>query len=86
MPGKKMKLQNTGQSNTDHSQKPYHDIMDDIDDPDLHNAVSMARDMMRNGISPGLANWKAAYYHAVDVSDVASWVGKIGGQVKRSRR
>ena len=81
-----MKLQNTGQSQTSHSKKPYHDIMSDIDDPGLYLAVKMARDLMREGTPPGLANWKAAICHYVDVSDVASWCGKIGGRVKRSKR
>jgi hypothetical protein len=81
-----MKLQNTKQTSTSHSRKPYHDIMDDIDDPDLYNAVLESRNLMRCGMNPGLAFYKTANRYYVDISDVARWCGKIGERVKRSKR
>jgi len=82
-----MKLGNTGQIKTDHSpRKIYHDIMDDIDDDNLRGAVLLARKMIREKVPPGLANWKAADKYYVNVSDVASWVGKVASRVKKSKK
>jgi len=53
--------------------------MDYIADKSVFKAVMFARKLMRNGIKPGLANYKAAKYYGVNTSEVAHYVGQVGG-------
>ena len=61
--------------------------MDYIPDPTLYKAVMFARQMIREGKPPGVANTRAAGYYGVEVSDVARYVGQAGGtQAQRKKR
>lgn len=62
-------------------------LMDYIPDKNLFKAVMFARDMIRNGTSPGMANAIAARHYRYRVGEVARYVGQVGGTiVQRGRR
>jgi len=58
-------------------------LMDFIEDKTLYKAVMFARMLIRKGKRPGLANYLAAKYYKVDISDVAHHVGQVGGRSKQ---
>jgi len=57
-------------------------LMDFIEDKTLFKAVSFSRSMIRKGKKPGLANYIAAKYYKVNISDVAHYTGKVASKVK----
>ena len=57
--------------------------MDYIPDKTLFKAVMFARGMIRRGTRPDIANDRAAKYYEVSVSDVAHYVGQVGGTVSK---
>lgn len=56
-----------------------------IPDKTVYAAVMFSRKLMRGGMSPGLANWKAGRYYGVPTSEVARHVGKSASEVRRYR-
>jgi hypothetical protein len=60
--------------------------MDYIGDKSVFAAVMFARKLIRGGMSPGLANARAAKYYGVQVSDVAKYVGQHASRTKQARR
>ena len=61
--------------------------MDYIADRSLVLAVMFARKMIREGTPAGIANTRAANFYHVAVSDVARYVGQVGGtSAQRKRR
>jgi len=73
----------------DRSNRPRrhsHYDMDFIPDRILFKAVMFARRMMREGVPPPLANYKAARYWRVRVRDVAHYTGQVGASCARRRR
>jgi len=61
-------------------------LMDYIADRSLYKAVMFARSMIRTGTRPNIANDRAGKYYQVSVSDVAHYVGQVGGTVAGSKR
>lgn len=59
--------------------------MDYISDKATFAAVMFARKLIREGMSPGLANAKAAKYYKVAVSAVAKYVGQHASRTKQAR-
>jgi hypothetical protein len=57
--------------------------MDFIPDKKLYAAVMFARKMIRQGVSPGLANYKAAEHYGFSTSQVARYVGQFGGRSRK---
>ena len=55
-------------------------------DADVGLAVRHARELMRAGKPPGLANYQAAEVYGVEVHQVARYTGKVGASVKQARR
>lgn len=55
-------------------------------DADVGLAVRHARELMRAGKPPGLANFQAAEVYDVEVHQVARYTGKVGASVKQARR
>lgn len=55
-------------------------------DADVGLAVRHARELMRAGTPPGLANFQSAQLHRVEVYQVATYTGRIGASVKQARR
>ena len=64
--------------------------MDYIADKTVYKAVMFARKLMRNGMKPGLANYKAARFYFVNTSQVARYTGQVGARIaqrySRSRK
>ena len=60
-------------------------LMDYIPDRTLFKAVMFARKMIREGTPAATANYRAANYYKVSVSDVAHYSGQAGG-TSRGRR
>jgi len=60
--------------------------MDYIPDKKLYKAVMFARNMIRKGINPPIANSRPAKYYKVSVSDVARHTGQTGGRVAARRK
>ena len=64
--------------------KPKYEYeMDYISDKPTYKAVMFARKMMRDGLRAPVAIRKAAYYYDVDMSDVAHYVGQVGGRKRQ---
>ena len=64
--------------------KPY--LMEYIEDKDVYKAVCYARKLKRDGMNAGLAIYKASRYYKVDSSDVAHYMGQLGGNVNSIKR
>lgn len=60
----------------DLSHMPY------ISDKDTFKAVIFARRLMGAGVPAGLANYKAAKYYDLDVSEVARYMGKLASNTR----
>ena len=60
-------------------------LMEYIRDPDTYKAVMFARNMIRNGRSAPVAIRIASRYWGVDISDVAHYVGQVGGRKKAEK-
>ncbi len=61
----------------------YH-TMPYIDDKTMFKAVKFAMAMRRDGLSTALAVYRSARYYRVNQTDVAHWLGRIGGR-KRAK-
>lgn len=61
-------------------------VMDFIPNKTLFKAVMFSRDMMRRGTRPAVANYRAAQYYRVDVTDVAKFTGQVASRVKARKR
>lgn len=61
-------------------------IMDYIPDKRLYAAVMYARNMIREGASPAIAIRKAAFTYKQDISDVAHYVGQVGGRKEKTTK
>jgi hypothetical protein len=59
--------------------------MEWIDDKTLFKAVMFARKMIREGTHPTTANFRAAEYYEVAVSDVAHYVGQAASLTRLKR-
>lgn len=59
--------------------------MDYIEDKDVYKAVMFARKMKQEGMSMGLAIYKAARYYGVNQQDVAHYMGQLGGNVNSAK-
>lgn len=64
------------------SKAKYGYVMDYIPDKTLYKAVMFARQMIRNGKDPSHAIRYASKYYDVDMSDIAHYVGQVGGRKK----
>ena len=60
--------------------------MDYIPDKELYKAVMFARKMIRSGTPPSIANARAAQCYNFTTSDVAKYVGQVGGTCRSWRR
>ena len=60
--------------------------MDYIADPTLYKAVMFARQMMREGTQPSVANCRAAQYYHVPVPQVAHYTGQAAGTCAQRKR
>ena len=56
-------------------------VMGYIKNKTLFKAVMFARNMMRDGTDPAIANSRAAKYYKVKVSDVAHHTGTVAGRI-----
>ncbi len=56
--------------------------MDFIPDKILYKAVMFARNMMRKGTPPPIANARAAKYYGVSINDVAHYTGQNASRIK----
>lgn len=61
--------------------KKHESLMEYIEDKDVFKAVSFARKLYREGVPIGLAVYKASRYYHVDQTDVAHYMGQLGGNV-----
>lgn len=61
-------------------------VMDYIPNKTLFKAVMFSRDMMRRGTRPTVANYRAAQYYRVSVTDVAKFTGQVASRVKDRKR
>lgn len=61
-------------------------VMDYIPNKTLFKAVMFSRDMMRRGERPTVANYRAAQYYRVGVTDVAKFTGQVASRVKARKR
>lgn len=68
------------------SKAKYDYIMDYIPDKNLFKAVMFARKMKRDGRSAENAIRTASRYYDVDMSDVAHYMGQVGGRKMSERR
>lgn len=60
--------------------------MDYIEDKDVYKAVMFARKMRRDGRSAENAIRIASRYYDVDMSDVAHFMGQVGGRIRGERQ
>ena len=65
--------------------KYRNNLMPYIKDKDVYKAVMFARKMYKDGMNVGLAIYKASRYYKVDQSDVAYYMGQLGGNVNAIR-
>ena len=65
--------------------KYRNNLMPYIKDKDVYKAVMFARKMHKDGMNAGLAIYKASRYYKVDQSDVAYYMGQLGGNVNAIR-
>ena len=65
--------------------KKHGNLMSYIKDKDVYKAVMFARKMRKDGVPTGLAIFKASRYYKVDQTDVAHYMGQLGGNVKATR-
>lgn len=54
-------------------------LMDYIEDKEIFKAVMFARKLMRQGKPARKANYIAAHYYGVSISDVAHYTGQTAG-------
>lgn len=59
-------------------------LMDYIPDKRIYKAVMFARKMTREGTRPQIAIARAAKFYDADPSDIASYMGQVGGR-KRAK-
>jgi hypothetical protein len=60
--------------------------MDFIPDKTVYKAVMFARQMMRNGTLPSIANSRAAKYYGISSSDVAHYTGQNANRIKNTKK
>ena len=60
-------------------------LMDYIPDKNLYKAVMFARQMRRDGRTAENAIRIASKYYDVDMSDVAHYMGQVGGRKKSEK-
>jgi hypothetical protein len=60
--------------------------MDYIPDKTVYKAVMFARQMMRNGTPPPIANSRAAKYYGISSSDVAHYTGQNANRIKTIKK
>lgn len=58
---------------------------DHIEDKSLFKAVVFSISMMRGGLTPNIANARAARYYGVSTADVAFYVGQHAGRIRASK-
>lgn len=68
------------------SKAKYEYVMDYIPDKDVYKAVMFARKMRRDGRSAENAIRIASRYYNVDMSDVAHYMGQVGGRKRQERK
>ena len=56
-----------------------------IEDPELFKAVQFSLKMIRDGINPATANYRAAQYYGYDTSAVAHYVGTYANNIKQQK-
>ncbi|MBZ0289213.1 MAG: hypothetical protein K8I30_16455 [Anaerolineae bacterium] len=61
-------------------------LMDWIDDKTVFKAVMFARNLIGKGLSPATANYRAANYYRVSVSEVARYVGQHASRTRLARQ
>ena len=67
------------------SKAKYNYSMDYIPEKDLYKAVMFARKMRRDGRSAENAIRIASRYYGVDMSDIAHYMGQVGGRIKAEK-
>lgn len=68
------------------SKAKYEYVMDYIPDKDVYKAVMFARKMRREGRNAENAIRIASRYYDVDMSDVAHYMGQVGGRKRQERK
>ncbi len=68
------------------SKAKYKYVMDYIPNKEVYKAVMFARKMRREGRTTENAIRIASNYYDVDMSDVAHYMGQVGGRIAAERK